>query len=75
VVDTDGFFSIKYRDRALQLIEQKAEGKQITGSSRQEPAVVVDLMEALKLVSPRPPLAARARRAEPAPRKATPTRR
>jgi DNA end-binding protein Ku len=70
----------EYRERALHLIQQKAEGKEITVSPRPEPPVVVDLMEALKAslskAAPKAkPAAARARRAEPAPRKAHANRR
>jgi DNA end-binding protein Ku len=69
----------QYRERAMQLIQQKAEGKEITVSPRPEPAVVVDLMDALKAslskAVPKAKSAARSRRAEPAPRKATAGRR
>jgi DNA end-binding protein Ku len=70
----------EYRERALQYIHQKAEGKEITVSPRPEPAVVVDLMEALKAslsktVPRAKPAAARARRPESASRKAHASRR
>jgi DNA end-binding protein Ku len=70
----------EYRERVLNLIQQKAEGKEIALTPRAEPAVVVDLMEALKAslakaeTKPKP-AAAKARRTEPAARKANASRR
>ena len=70
----------EYRRRAMELIQRKAEGKELTVSPRAEPAVVVDLMEALKAslskaVPKSKPAAARARRPEAAPRKSNASRR
>jgi DNA end-binding protein Ku len=70
----------EYRERALDLIQQKSEGKEITVSPRQEPGIVVDLMDALKAslakaaVKPKP-APTRSRRSEPTPRKANASRR
>jgi DNA end-binding protein Ku len=41
-------FRDEYRDRLLELIQHKAEGKDITIEPEEQPAQVVDLMEALK---------------------------
>jgi DNA end-binding protein Ku len=63
----------EYRARALELIQQKSEGKQVTASPRPQPGVVVDLMQALKAslanTSTRSKTDPRTRRSEPAPRK------
>jgi DNA end-binding protein Ku len=70
----------EYRERVLNLIQQKAEGKEIAVTPHAEPAVVVDLMEALKAslakAATKPkPAAAKVRRTEPAERKANASRR
>jgi DNA end-binding protein Ku len=73
-------FRDEYRDRLLELIQHKAEGKDITIQPEEQPAQVVDLMEALKASLEKGPKqlrrrGAKALRIEAAPAKKTAARR
>jgi DNA end-binding protein Ku len=80
---TDKFAPEKYRDeyrmRALELIQQKSEGTELTTSPRPQAGVVVDLMDALRASLAKTGTKAKAeprpRRREPATRKAQSVRR